>query len=211
VTTAERRLRADAERNRRLLLDAAAEAFAERGLDVCVSEIARRAGVGQGTVFRRFPTKDALIAAVIADRIDELADLGEQVLDEEPWDALVAFMEALVQRHLEDRALYEALECNAMGDPGVQAAQARLYAALDGIVERARAAGVVRPDLDPVDVPFLALGVSHAAYKLTAVSPEIWRRFLAVVLAGLAPDGSPLPVRALSFEAVAEACGRPAR
>lgn len=206
MSTAERPLRADAERNRRLLLDAAAAAFAEGGLDVSVAEIARRAGVGQATVFRNFPTKDELIAAIVADRVDELVSMAEEGAEADPWEALAGFMGEFVIRHLQDRALFEALDARAMGSPLVREAQHRVFVAVGVLVERARAAGVVRSDLEAVDVPMLVFGIARAAGPFVAVEPEIWRRYLGVVLDGLRPGGTPLPVRALTFGEVDRAC-----
>jgi AcrR family transcriptional regulator len=91
-------LRSDAERNRRLVLEAAALAFAEEGLEVGMAEIARRAGVGNATVFRRFPTKDALVEAILDEKIAELIEAAERAATvEDPWDALVAFLETTAQ------------------------------------------------------------------------------------------------------------------
>lgn len=200
TTAPERPLRADAERNRRRLLDAAAAALAAGGLDVSVSEIAHRAGVGQGTVFRRFPTKDALVAAVLVDRIEELTATAETA------ESLRAFMEAFVDRHLRDRCLFEAAKARALADPGVRAAQVRLFAAIERVVEAARDAGELRPDVEAVDLPSLALGISHAAAPLLGVAPDIWRRYVAIVLDGLRPGGAPLPVAALSPADVDRVC-----
>jgi AcrR family transcriptional regulator len=203
-----RPLRADAERNRRLLLDAAAEAFAEGGFDVSVAEIARRAGVGQGTVFRRFPTKDDLVAAVVADRLTEFALAAEAAAEKEPWAALAGFVEEFLVRHLHDRALFESLEARAMSHDAVRDAQLRVLAAVETLVVRARDAGVVRDDLEAVDVPLLVLGVAHVAAPFVAVAPDTWRRYLAFMLDGLRPGAPPLPVRALSFAEIDRACGR---
>jgi AcrR family transcriptional regulator len=200
TTAPERPLRADAERNRRRLLDAAAEALVEEGIDASVSEIAHRAGVGQGTVFRRFPTKDALIAAVLVDRLDELAASFDEA------DDLRGFMEAFVERYLRDHLLFEAGKGRVIADPAFRAAQERLIRAIGRVVDAAHASGELRPDIVAEDLPFLVVGVGQAAAPMLEAEPEIWRRYLSVVLDGLRPGGTPLPVGALSAEAIDRVC-----
>ena len=103
-------LRADAERNRQRLLDAARELFATRGLDVTLDEVARHAGVGTGTAYRRFPNKDALIDALMADRIGEIGAIARECLEEpDPWLALVEFFERSLALQAADRGLKEVL------------------------------------------------------------------------------------------------------
>src|SRR5437764_14912993 len=110
MTPADRALRADAERNRRRLLDAAHELFRERGLDVGVAEIAQRAGVGRGTLFRNFPTKQDLIAAIVIDRMTEATEYGRTLVDAaDPEEALFGFLEDMVGRQQVDRGLFEAV------------------------------------------------------------------------------------------------------
>jgi AcrR family transcriptional regulator len=203
----DRPLRADAERNRRRLLDAAADALASEGVDVSVSEIAHRAGVGQGTVFRRFPTKDALIAAVLVDRLDELTASFDEAED------LRGLMEAFVERYLSDHRLFEAAKGRVIADPAFRASQERLFAAIGRIVEAAHESGELRRDIVAEDLPFLVVGVGQASVQMLEAEPEIWRRYLAVVLDGLRPGGSPLPVDALSTEEIDRVCrqaGEPA-
>src|SRR5437763_10125785 len=106
----ERHLRADAERNRRRLLDAAQELFGERGLDVGVGEIAQQAGVGRGTLFRNFPSKEHLIAAIVVERMSESISRGRAALEEpDAGEALFALIEQSVGRSQTDRALFDAI------------------------------------------------------------------------------------------------------
>src|SRR5437868_12520571 len=106
-----RRLRADAERNRRRLLDAATEIFCERGLEVGVGEIAEHAGVGRGTLFRNFPSKEHLIAAIVVERIHESISRGRAQLEApDPAQALFDLIDQAVGRQQTDRALFEALD-----------------------------------------------------------------------------------------------------
>ena len=196
VTTETRPLRADAERNRRLLLDAAAQVFAERGLEASTAEIARRAGVGQGTVFRRFPTKDDLVAAIVVDRLEDITAKAEALTAHPPGGgAVLAFMSEFIQVHVRERGLIEAVAgTRALADPGVQEAHGRLMDELEAMVEADRAVGHVREDLGAFDVMMLSKAVAAACDPL--VSMTGWKRYLAVVAAGLRPAADKLPGRA---------------
>src|SRR4051794_27320528 len=112
----DRPLRRDAERNRQRILAVAKEAFADDGLAVTLDEIARRAGVGVGTVYRRFPDKEQLIDALFEERMGALVQFAEDALTcEDAWDGLVAFLEAATQAHADDRGLKEVALSGAHG------------------------------------------------------------------------------------------------
>ena len=176
-------LRADAQRNLARVLDSAAELFAERGCDVSVDEIARRAGVGHATVFRRFPTKDALIAAVVSKQIRELADFVEDALvEEDAGEAFRAFVWHAGEIHARDRALYEGLpRCVEM--PEVAEAKSELNERVEQLVRRAQEAGALRRDVAADDVSTLVGSAIRGA--LNSPEPELWRRYVEVVLDGL--------------------------
>jgi AcrR family transcriptional regulator len=141
-------LRADAQRNLDRLLEAAGQCFAERGVDCSVDEIARRAGVGHGTVFRRFPTKEALLLAVVVRRIGALAAVAEEAADAPDVEAaFVGFLRSAGESYARDRALVEGLD-RCLDRPELAA----LIAAVDRLVSRAHEAGVVRPELGGEDV-----------------------------------------------------------
>jgi AcrR family transcriptional regulator len=170
-------LRADAQRNLGRLLEAAAEAFAEHGADVSVDEIARRAGVGHGTVFRRFPTKDALIGAVVLGCVRELLAAAEAALaDDDAAAAFNDFMWLVAEQHARHRRLFECFDrCG-------EAAELHELHRLGGqIVERAQAAGAVRPDITAADVETLF------GSALKSAPPDQWQRYAEIVLAGLRP------------------------
>jgi AcrR family transcriptional regulator len=170
-------LRADAQRNLTRVLEAAAEAFNERGPDVSVDEIARRAGVGHATVFRRFPTKDALIRAVVRQRLDELAALAETALAaEDPGAAFTEYVWAAMELHARDRGLFECMN-QCLKDEKPQ----EIIALTEQIVGRAQEAGAIRSDLSPADVPTLIGAV------MTAAPADQWRPLIEVVLDGLRP------------------------
>ena len=133
-------LRADARRNLDRVLDAAAQAFAEQGPNVSVDEIARRAGVGHGTVFRRFRNKEGLIGAVVAMRLAELSDTAEALADEpDVGSAFETFFWHAAETFARDRGLFEGMPmCVEM--PEVAVAKARLHVSIDALVTRAQAA-----------------------------------------------------------------------
>jgi AcrR family transcriptional regulator len=182
-------LRADAQRNLERVLDAAAELFAERGCDVSVDEIARRAGVGHATVFRRFPTKDALIAAVVSKQIQELkARVEEALAEEDPGEAFRGFVWHAGELHSRDRALYEGFtRCVDVRE--VADAKAELDALVEQLIKRAQEAGALRHDVAADDVSSLVGSAIRGAFS--SQDPELWRRYLAVVLDGLRPPAKP--------------------
>lgn len=172
-------LRADAQRNLERVLDAATHAFAASGPDTSIDEIARRAGVGHATVFRRFPTKDALIAAVVARRLDEIDALADAALAaDDAGPAFIDFVWKVAELHATSRGLHECFaQCDVVpGKADVEAKAAK-------VVARAQKAGTVRADVKPQDVPLLMRAALHAA------PPKQWRRYVAVVLDGLRAGG----------------------
>lgn len=182
-------LRADAQRNRDRVLEAAAEVFAAQGTDVNVNEIARRAGVGHGTVFRRFPTKEALIAAVVTERLNGLADSAEGLLDHpDAGLAFEAFVWDVAELHARDRGLFVGVpRCSEM--PEVAAAKARLLGLAGRLVSRAQDEGSLRRDVDADDVTVLiGSTITGSAY---AAGSDAWRRFITVVIDGLRAPVAP--------------------
>lgn len=170
-------LRSDARRNRGRVLDAAAEVFAEQGPGASVDEVARRAGVGHATVFRRFPTKDALIRAVVDRRIEQLHGLADEALArDDPGAAFTDFVWRAAELTAKDRGLDECfLRCS--DSPTLRA----LREAGARITRRAQEAGAVRSDLPPHEVGELI----RAAIRVAG--PGRWRRNVQVVLDGLQP------------------------
>src|SRR5437764_8227329 len=192
----ERRRRVDAERNRRRLLDAAQQLFRERGLEVGVGEIAERAGVGRGTLFRNFPTKEDLIAAIVVERMREATERGIGLRDaENPGDALFDFLEHMAGAQQLNRSLFDAVADTWLANTEIRAAHAEVIDALDGLLQRAQAAGVVRTDVGAVDLLFLLKGVCEAAGALSQIEPTIVQRHLDLVRAALAPPATPSPLR----------------
>jgi AcrR family transcriptional regulator len=192
-------LRADAERNRRRILEAASEVFGERGLGATLDAVAERAGVGVGTVYRRFPDKEALVDALFEERIDEvraIADEAARIPD--GWDALTTFMERALEMHCHDRALKELVFSTAHGQDRVARARARIKPAVETLFERAQASGKLRSDVDVNDVPILQLMVTAVIDYAQDAAPDVWRRYLGLLLDGLRAGHTPLAPASLS-------------
>ena len=197
----ERPLRRDAERNRQRILTAAAEVFTQRGLDATLDDVARQAGVGVGTVYRRFPDKESLVAELFQDRIDAMVAVAEDACAApDPWHALVSFLEYAAASMAGDLGLRQMMMFATYGGDRVWYARKRNAPLVTRLVERAQAAGQLRSDLRPTDIPFIVFVLTDAAQFARRVNPDIWRRYLTLILDGLRPgrEGvSPLPVPAL--------------
>jgi AcrR family transcriptional regulator len=190
-----KRLRADAERNRRRLIDAATELFRERGLEVGVGEIAEHAGVGRGTLFRNFPSKDALVIAVVVERIrDSLTRARGLLLEEDPAAAAFTLIDDALERQAEDRALFEALAGDWMAHPEIRSAHDEMLAVLEQILGRAQGAGAIREDVSAVDVMLAIKGVCEVQRLFPGLPRDIGRRQLELIKAGLAPHASVTPL-----------------
>ncbi len=186
-TFAPRRLRADARRNREKILAAAAAAFAESGVETQVEDIARRAGVGVGTVYRHFPTKDALVAALAEAHFERLADTVEAALEDggDPWEVFATAIWRAAEPATADVAWCEIVagHPNVVGD--TLRGQQRLAGATATLVERAQAAGLMRADAKVEDVRTIMCGLGHIAKAQRAGAPLDWRRYLEIALDGL--------------------------
>lgn len=189
MTSANRPVRADAARNRASLLAAAEEEFAERGASASVADIARRAGVAKGTVFRHFPTKEDLIAAIVCTHMAVLTDAAHRLAESpDPGAALLEFLTvAADQRQRHDLTFLQSV---SDGDPRVTQARAALHANLESLVDRARSSGAIRADITEADVFLMMCAPIHIVENLTAPAPLLWQRYLAIIFDGLRPDGA---------------------
>ncbi|WP_036438944.1 TetR/AcrR family transcriptional regulator [Mycobacterium sp. URHB0044] len=189
MTSAERPLRADAARNRARVLEVAYETLAAEGVGVPIDEIARRAGVGAGTVYRHFPTKEALLAAVVEDRLRGIIDVGRDLLtNEEPGQALFAFLRSMIlEWGAADRGLSEALAGLGVDiKAALPDAEDAFLTLLGDLLKAAQNAGTVRRDLEVPDVKALMVGAqAMQSYNATAAA-----RLVDVVLDGLRASAS---------------------
>ncbi|WP_210492059.1 TetR/AcrR family transcriptional regulator [Patulibacter sp. SYSU D01012] len=200
MSSSTRPLRADAARNRALLLAAAEDEFVERGLEASVADIARRAGVAKGTVFRHFATKEALIAAVVRERLATLAAVARELHGGSDAGAdLLAFMtHAADARRQRDLTFLLSVSAD---DPQVRDVGDELHAAIGALVDRARTAGAIRADVTEGDVFLLLCAPVHVVENHPDPPEDLWRRYLAILFDGLRPDGAhalPAPPPVLS-------------
>jgi AcrR family transcriptional regulator len=178
-----RPLRADARRNREKVIAAARAAFAEQGRDAQMDDVARRAEVGVGTVYRHFPTKDALLEALVEDTFQQIADRAREKLDRpDAWEAFVEMLWDGAESLAGDRALTEAMAARSPGAPCP--GQIELTSIGAELMRRAQGAGDMRPDVMIDDVPMIMCGVGSATSRPHPCS-DSWRRHLAILVDGL--------------------------
>ncbi|MEU1686013.1 helix-turn-helix domain-containing protein [Micromonospora sp. NPDC005707] len=187
--------RADMVRNRRLLLGAATAAFAERGVEVSMGEIAQRAGLAKGTVFRHFASKEDLLAAIMLQLLDRLTSTADRLLHaDDAAAALREFMTTGVEALAADRAFCEVVGRPSLQHPEVRAAINHLCDVAEALTARARERGAVRDDVTGTDVVLLLGGIHQTAAPLLAAQPQAWRRYLELALDGLhVPNAGALP------------------
>ncbi len=191
-----RRLRADALRNRRRLLEAADAAFSEGGLDVGVGEIAQRACVGRATLFRNFPSKRDLIAAIVVERMHEAVRTGRALLDGGGGpDALFGFIASLGGRQHVDRALFEAVADEFLANPEIRAAHAEVIDVLDDVLDLGKRDGYVRPEVGALDVLMMLKGACAAASAFGDCRPDILERHFDLVRAAISTPAYSRPLR----------------
>jgi AcrR family transcriptional regulator len=183
--------RRDARRNHGLLVAAAREVFAERGADASLEEIARRAGVGVGTLYRHFATREALVEAVFERRIGEFAAVAEAAAAEpDGWLALVGFLERMLEVQASDRLLKDVLLRSPPGTGRVDRARAEMRSQFERVLERARAQGRLRADFEFPDLAMLLWSFATVIDATSEAAPNAWRRHLHWLLDGLRAEAA---------------------
>ena len=198
-----RGLRKDAERNRQRVLTAARELFAIKGMEATLNDVAHHAGVGVGTVYRRFATKEDLVEAIFEEGVAEIVCLAETALQHEnSWDGFVWFMERHCELSATDRGLREIVYSKAYGGDRVECAREALVPLLSKLVERARRDGHLRADIEHTDTPIIGLLAGTVSEWAGHVDPDLWRRYVALLLEGMRyhPDQKPLGTDALDAD-----------
>jgi AcrR family transcriptional regulator len=182
---AEARPRADAQRNAERLLAAARSALDEQGLGITTRDLACRAGVGLGTLYRRVPSMKALLAGILAESIGEMTRQATQALhDPDPWHGFAAFAETYVQLRASSCGLHAAL--SGSGDLDLGPRIGELRDALGKLIRHAQAAHAIRDDIDWRDIPFALAGAIPADHTIGLTArPGQWRRNLEIILDGL--------------------------
>lgn len=193
-------LRSDARRNRERLVASARELFSRSGPDVPVEEITQHAGLGMGTLYRHFPTKEELIDAVLEDAFAELeAAAGEAAAAENPWSGFAGFIERVFSLHAANRGLKDVLAARGQGSERAEALRARIKPLLRTTIERAQRQGTLRSDFTAEDLPVLFWSGERVIHATATVAPDYWRRYLALLLDGLrAEAATPLPGQPLT-------------
>ena len=186
----ERVLRADARRNRAAVMAAAMKLFAEEGLDAQMPDVARCAKVGVGTVYRHFPTKDDLIAALVAERFERLAEKASEALGaDDPWEGIADFIRFSAQIQADDRGLCEVMGSRSdLMDAAARAA--RLPELCDQLVTRGQRSGQLRGDLVWEDIPMIACGLGRITQANVGPAAGRWPRLVEIILDGLRTPGS---------------------
>jgi AcrR family transcriptional regulator len=188
----ERRLRADAARNRAAIVAVARDVFAEHGLEAPLEAIAARAGVGIATLYRRFPTREKLVAAALVEKVAEYAEAARQALaTPDPWDGFAGFVERICELQAGDRGLSDLLSMTLSADEQVEELRRTANELLITVIDRAKAAGTLREDFVGEDLVLLLIATSAVMHVTRADAPEAWRRFVALALDSFSSLGSP--------------------
>lgn len=195
-------LRKDAAINRERLLAAATELFAEQGLDVTLNDIAHHAGVGVGTAYRRFANKEEIIDALFEQRLQAVADIAQEALDDlDVWNGLITYLDRTLYMRLGNRGLDQMMNNPGLGDERASEARDRIAPIITKLVKKAQKQGVIRQDLDQSDLIFIQQALSAIGETTRELSPQLYRRYLAIFLDGIKSDRAnltALPVRALT-------------
>jgi AcrR family transcriptional regulator len=184
-------LRVDAERNRARIVEVAQAAFAEHGLDVPLEDVAGGAGVGIATLYRRFPTRDDLIAACFERRLADYARAAEEALEvPDGWSGFCSYVERICAMQAEDRGLADVLTRTFPNAKELEAQRTLGYERSVRLLDRARTEGTLRSDVVPEDLVLLLMANAGVVQGFGAASPEAWRRFVALMLDGFRADGA---------------------
>lgn len=183
--------RRDAQRNHVLLVASAREVFAERGVEARLDEIARRAGVGIGTLYRHFPTREALVEAIFAERVGEFLAVAEAALAEtDAWVGLVGFLEATLEMQSSDRVLKEIFLRYPPGEGQLAETRQQMRELFEQLLTRAHDQGVLRPDFGFPDLALLLWSFAPVIDATAETAPNVWRRHLHWLLDGLRPQSA---------------------
>ena len=179
-------LRADAARNREAIVDAARAVFAEQGLDAPLDEIAKRAGTGNATLYRRFPARADLIAAVFAERMAAHLEAVETALgDDDPWNGFASYIRAVAAMQAEDRGIADLVTMDLSSAPEIEQLRARAYDGVVQLIDRAQEAGVLRADFTDQDVVLLLMANAGLVERAHGITDEASARLTGLLLDGL--------------------------
>ncbi|MFD4366922.1 TetR/AcrR family transcriptional regulator [Rhodococcus sp. NPDC058521] len=195
-------LRRDAQENLQRILASARIVFAERGVEAKLADVAKHAGVGVGTVYRRFASKDELIQALFQTRVDELGAVATRAEEfDEPWDGLEYFLEQSCRMMNADQGLRDLVMNGRISREAMRQSREHYVRRLEALIERAQKNGSLRADFEPGDVPAIMFMLQSTNDFAGSQSPGLWRRMLRIILDGLRSERtepSALPVAALT-------------
>lgn len=187
-----RRLRADAVRNRDAIVAVARDVFAERGLEAPLEVIAARAGVGIATLYRRFPTREKLVAAALTEKVAEYAEAAEQALTvADPWDGFAGFVQRICELQAGDRGLSDLLSMTLSADEQIEELRRMANDRVITLIDRAKADGTLRQDFAGEDLVLLLIATAAVMHVTRADAPGAWRRFVALALDAFRHQDSP--------------------
>ncbi|WP_250037632.1 TetR/AcrR family transcriptional regulator [Paractinoplanes maris] len=195
VADGDRDLRVDAERNRNRILAAARDVFAEQGLQAPMAAVARRAGVGIATLFRRFPTKDDLVTAVFADKMRTYAQVVDEALDDpDPWRGFRTCVERVCEMQAADRGFTDVLTVAFPSATAFEAERDRAVARLSELIDNAKATGRLRADFVHQDMIMVLMANSGVLAATAEAAQDTWRRLVAYLIQAFAAEAAgPLP------------------
>jgi len=193
-------LRTDAARNRKAIVDTARLVFADKGLDVSLDEIARQAGIGNATLYRRFPSRADLIAAVFAEQMAEYtATVDAALANPDPWDGLRRYVETIAAMQATDRGLANLVTMDVSAAPEIEQLRAKAFVGMVELIRRAKVAGALRPEFSTEDVLILLMANAGVVERSHASAAAASARLVHLLLDGLrtqaATDGPKAPSR----------------
>lgn len=194
-----RPLRADAQKNRERILEAASIVFARQGLDASLDAVAAEAGVGVGTVYRRFPERQLLINELFEEKLEKFVALAVECDSfEDPFEGLVRFLAEASRMHGEDVGLRQIMLGPGVTSVMMEKPRQAIAPIIDGMIEKAKTSGDLREDFDVLDVPLIEFMLARLNDITGRVSPDLWERLLTLVIDGLKQartDTTPMPVK----------------
>ncbi|WP_432585842.1 helix-turn-helix domain-containing protein [Streptomyces sp. HD1123-B1] len=202
-------LRRDAQRNREMLIAAAREIYADQGVDAPLDDIARRAGVGSATLYRRFAGRAELIEAVFGDSLKDILRASLEARQSvDAWGGLTAYLDRIFTLLTTDRGTNDLMTTAIQGVPSLDSLRTEHRKTIDILLRRAQKEGAVRDDITAEDFLFLTVMLGRTIPGAAAAAPTAWRRYLAMLLDGLRPEAAaPLPAPALTPEQFGIAVG----
>lgn len=180
------RLRADAARNREVIVRTARQVYGQRGLNAPLDDIARQAGIGNATLYRHFPNRCSLVAAVFADALGSIIDEAETAMSNpDPWEGFRSHVRFLFRMQATNRGLADLITTQVAGAPQLEDLRDRAYLAFVALADRAKASGDLRPDFTPQDLVLLLIANAGLVHRTASAAPGAWERFSDLALDGL--------------------------